>query len=73
MVAPGIAWLIRLLKDNMVAALPGQVVADRKPRLSSTNNDRLNKFRHIEFLPQAGIRITGSSDPVQMADAIFRS
>src|SRR5262249_58867897 len=55
MVAPGIAWLIRLFKDDMVAALLTQVVADRKPCLSPTNNDRLNRFRHIAFLSSAAI------------------
>jgi hypothetical protein len=41
----GIAGLIRLLKDDMLAAFTAQVVADRKPCLFSTNNHRLNKFR----------------------------
>src|SRR5215475_961808 len=58
MVAPGVAWFIRLLQHDVSTTLPAQVVTDRKPCLSSTNNDRFDKFRHIEFLSYAAIRIT---------------
>jgi hypothetical protein len=53
MVAPGVAGLTRLFKDDMITALPCQIVAERKSCLASTNNNRLNKFRHINsFLTQ---------------------
>jgi hypothetical protein len=39
MVAPGIAGGIRLLKDNMFAASPSQMVTHRQPGLAAPDND----------------------------------
>src|SRR5262245_35211619 len=38
-IAPSLARPVRLLEDEMVAAFPGQVVADRKPGLSAADDD----------------------------------
>jgi hypothetical protein len=39
MIAPSLGGPLRLLEDEMVTALPRQIVADGKPSLSSTNDD----------------------------------
>src|SRR5215469_2369337 len=46
MVAPGIPRRVRLLEDDMVPALPAQMVAERKPGLAATDDDGIHVIDH---------------------------
>src|SRR5262249_8785560 len=45
-IAPSLSRSLRLLKDEMVTPLPGQIVADRKPGLSSAHDDGFYMSAH---------------------------
>lgn len=50
MIAPCFGRLVRLFQDQMISALPCQVIADRKSDLPSTNDDNIYMSAH-ENLP----------------------
>ena len=47
MISPSLGRSVRLLEDELVTALPRQIVADRKPGLSPTNDDGVDMCAHV--------------------------